>query len=114
MLNRVRKMKIAVDRTSRIPIAALFCLLTWIGLSILPARALDADKDLTQTRQDIWTPKDGLPPRDILAIAQTPDGYLWLGTRAGLVRFDGVAFKLYNSANTSGMPREMVLSLTVT
>jgi diguanylate cyclase (GGDEF)-like protein len=79
-----------------------------------PACALDADKDLTQCRQDIWTPKDGLPPRDILAIAQTPDGYLWLGTRAGLVRFDGVAFKLYNSANTPGMSREMVLSLAVT
>lgn len=39
-----------------------------------------------------WGLEDGLPDRVIQAIAQTPDGYLWLGTPHGLVRFDGFKF----------------------
>jgi ligand-binding sensor domain-containing protein len=41
---------------------------------------------------DSWTEQDGLPSNQVEAIAQTPDGYLWVGTQAGLVRFDGVRF----------------------
>ncbi|MBE7498233.1 MAG: PAS domain S-box protein [Verrucomicrobiaceae bacterium] len=39
-----------------------------------------------------WTSADGLPQNTVTAIAQTQDGYLWLGTHAGLARFDGVRF----------------------
>lgn len=39
-----------------------------------------------------WGMEDGLPDQLILAVAQTPDGYLWLGTPHGLVRFDGLKF----------------------
>jgi ligand-binding sensor domain-containing protein len=39
-----------------------------------------------------WTHRDGLPSTLIYAIAQTRDGYLWLGTSDGLVRFDGITF----------------------
>ena len=39
-----------------------------------------------------WQTDDGLPRNTITAITQTPDGYLWLGTRQGLIRFDGVTF----------------------
>ncbi len=85
-----------------------------VALAACPARALDPGKALNQCRLDTWTTRDGLPPRDIEAIAQTPDGYLWLATRAGLVRFDGVSFKLYNSRNTVGFKRDMVRSLAVT
>lgn len=42
---------------------------------------------------DVWTTEHGLPQNSINDIAQTPDGYLWLGTSAGLVRFDGVRFE---------------------
>lgn len=41
---------------------------------------------------DAWRAEDGLPDNVIDAIAQTSDGYLWLGTQAGLVRFDGIRF----------------------
>src|SRR5262249_29615865 len=37
-----------------------------------------------------WTTEDGLPQSRVSAVAQTPDGYLWLGTWFGLARFDGV------------------------
>jgi diguanylate cyclase (GGDEF)-like protein len=93
-------------------LASGFCLL--LLLLVRPALALDPGKDLTQCGLDTWTAQDGLPPRAIEAIAQTPDGYLWLATRAGLVRFDGVAFKLYNAHNTPGFAQNMIRSLTVT
>ncbi len=41
----------------------------------------------------LWQVEDGLPGNDVQAIAQTRDGYLWVGTRRGLVRFDGIRFQ---------------------
>ncbi len=92
----------------------LILLVLLMMMSALPLRALDQDKALTQCRMDVWTTKDGLPPRDIEAIAQTPDGYLWLATRSGLARFDGVSFKVFTPRNTPGFTRGMILSLGVT
>ena len=40
----------------------------------------------------VWQTDDGLPQNSVYAIAQTPNGYLWVGTREGLARFDGVRF----------------------
>jgi hypothetical protein len=48
-------------------------------------------KSLYHTR---WTVREGVP-KDVIAIQQTPDGYLWLGTGEGLFRFDGVRFERY-------------------
>jgi ligand-binding sensor domain-containing protein len=57
------------------------------------AEALDPERAITQYVRDAWTTRDGAPAGTINGIAQTPNGYLWLGTQAeGLVRFDGVAF----------------------
>ncbi len=57
-----------------------------------PAVALNPDRALTQAQHRIWQVPQGLPQASVYAIAQTRDGYLWLGTAAGLVRFDGVRF----------------------
>ena len=46
-----------------------------------------------------WGTLDGLPQNTVTAIAQTPDGYLWLGTRGGLARFDGVRFRNFGLAD---------------
>ncbi|HEU5021841.1 MAG TPA: two-component regulator propeller domain-containing protein [Bryobacteraceae bacterium] len=48
----------------------------------------------------MWRTQEGLPENRIQAISGTPDGYLWIGTPGGLVRFDGVRFVVYNRANT--------------
>ncbi len=48
--------------------------------------------------------ENGLPQNTIHAIAQTSDGYLWLGTEAGLVRFDGVQFALFDRASKPALP----------
>ncbi|WP_160115081.1 sensor histidine kinase [Bryocella elongata] len=45
----------------------------------------------------VWSIQDGLPDQVILSMAQTPDQYLWLGTRLGLVRFDGYHFIDYGA-----------------
>ncbi|MCP4656485.1 MAG: hypothetical protein GY856_13820 [bacterium] len=49
---------------------------------------------------DSWQREDGLPQISVLAIAQDPRGYLWLGTQEGLVRFDGVRFTVFDRENT--------------
>jgi polysaccharide pyruvyl transferase WcaK-like protein len=43
-----------------------------------------------------WTTDEGLPDSSVLSITQTRDGYLWIGTRGGLARFDGVRFVVFD------------------
>ena len=50
-----------------------------------------------------WLVEDGLPQSSVQRIAQTTDGYLWLGTLFGLARFDGVKFKVFDLGNTPAM-----------
>ena len=54
------------------------------------AIALNPSLDINQYAHKSWTVRDGFFKGDIHAIVQTPDGYLWLGTESGLLRFDGV------------------------
>jgi PAS domain S-box-containing protein len=63
-------------------------------LAGLPVLALDPGKSIHQFNCQNWTRQTGLPVGRINAIAQTKDGFLWLGAQQGLVRFDGVAFTL--------------------
>ncbi len=57
------------------------------------AWALDPAKTIFQFNCRNWTRQNGLPADKISGVAQSKDGYLWLGTQDGLVRFDGVEFK---------------------
>ena len=50
-----------------------------------------------------WTVQDGLPQDIVRGISQTPDGYLWIATLDGLVRFDGVRFSNFERSNTPGL-----------
>lgn len=61
-----------------------------------------------------WEMDDGLPSNRIFTITQTPDGYLWLGTQGGLVRFDGARFTSYSAATTPGIQTERVHAVFVT
>ncbi|MGA2500944.1 MAG: two-component regulator propeller domain-containing protein, partial [Tepidisphaeraceae bacterium] len=56
-----------------------------------------------------WRTIDGLPQNSVGALAQTPDGYLWIGTRGGLARFDGVRFRTYGLAD--GLKSLSILAL---
>ena len=58
------------------------------------ATALDPSRQPSQYVLDNWQVAEGLPQASALAIARTPDGYLWVGTQEGLARFDGVGFRV--------------------
>ena len=75
-----------------------------------PSRAIDRDRRLDELYHTSWTTKDGAPS-EIFAIAQTEDGYLWLGTTAGLIRFDGIHFENYEPPFGGTLPAKNVASL---
>jgi ligand-binding sensor domain-containing protein len=54
--------------------------------------ALDPQKSIAQYGHGVWVKQTGLPANAVNVAFQTRDGYLWLGTSAGLFRFDGVSF----------------------
>jgi signal transduction histidine kinase/ligand-binding sensor domain-containing protein len=56
-----------------------------------------------QYRYDVWTADSGLPQNIVRSIYQSQDGFLWVATFDGLVRFDGVHFTVYNKSNTPGI-----------
>jgi signal transduction histidine kinase/ligand-binding sensor domain-containing protein len=62
---------------------------------------------------DTWTGDEGLPNSSVSAIAQTPEGYLWIGTLNGLARFDGVRFVNYDPINTPQLRHARVRRLFV-
>ena len=73
--------------------------------------AQDRQKALTQYGHDVWQAEQGLPQNSVQAIAQTRDGYLWLGTQEGLVRFDGVRFTVFDKRNTEAIKHKNINSL---
>src|ERR1700730_7834316 len=73
--------------------------------------ALDPARDILQYNCQTWSRQNGLPANGINAITQTKDGYLWLGTTVGLVRFDGIEFKLLDLARVSQVRISIVTSL---
>ena len=66
---------------------------SWLYLLILllctPLYGIDRDRRLDQLYHTGWTYAEG-GPGEVHALAQTTDGYLWLGTPTGLFRFDGI------------------------
>jgi diguanylate cyclase (GGDEF)-like protein len=72
--------------------------------------ALDPDRALTQYQHDVWQAAQGVP-QSVAAVVQTKDGYLWLGTTVGLVRFDGVRSVVFDSRNTEAFVRNHVTAL---
>ncbi|MGO8838583.1 MAG: two-component regulator propeller domain-containing protein [Limisphaerales bacterium] len=60
---------------------------------------------------DVWESEQGLPQDSVTSIVQTRDGYLWLGTYNGLVRFDGVRFKIFDASNSPKFGDNRITSL---
>ena len=78
-----------------------------------PCQANDAFQVTAQYSVTEWGHKDGLPSTFVYAVAQTNDGFLWLGTADGLVRFDGVQFTPWHPARSNGRPLGQVRVLSV-
>ncbi|WP_239492588.1 hybrid sensor histidine kinase/response regulator [Luteitalea sp. TBR-22] len=76
-----------------------------------PVEALDPARLVSQYVRQSWDAADGLTQNTVQAIVQTRDGYIWLGTDAGLVRFDGVRFTTFDRHNTPALARHNVRAL---
>jgi len=83
-----------------------FLLLLWAGVP--QSNGFPARSQFHITR---WTTDQGLPQNTISTLVQTSDGYLWVGTPGGLLRFDGIRFVLFDRSNTPEMENENILSL---
>jgi ligand-binding sensor domain-containing protein len=62
----------------------------------------------------VWQIPDGLPENGVQAFAQTPDRFFWIGTTAGLVRFDGSATVVYEHRNTPALAENSIFCLLAT
>src|SRR5205085_7849569 len=76
----------------RTSLAAALLLLGMVSFSL----ASESTSFIQQSVHTAWTTDDGLPQNSVQAILQTSDGYLWLGTQEGLVRFNGAQFAVCN------------------
>ncbi|HEY3706471.1 MAG TPA: two-component regulator propeller domain-containing protein [Terracidiphilus sp.] len=93
-------MKLTAVAMSLAPAALLGCL-----LSMTPSlTALEPTTPLANLNRQSWVMENGLPQNTVQALAQTPDGYLWLGTEVGLVRFDGNSFMLLDEHSKPALP----------
>ena len=77
------------------------------------AFALNPAHDVSQYMHTAWKVREGFTRGAINAITQTPDGYLWLGTDSGLVRFDGVRAVAWQPPQGQQLPSNLVSSLLV-
>ncbi len=88
---------------------------TWIAvvlaLILAPGSCVLSRADTWPYYAKQWTTDDGLPGSAVLAIAQTRDGYLWLGTLNGLARFDGVHFTRFDEDTTPELKSSRIVKL---
>ncbi|MCY7355085.1 MAG: hypothetical protein LH470_08440 [Lysobacter sp.] len=94
----------------RVITAGLAAALLGAGFS---AHALDPDKAFHHYVRDIWSIEQGLPQITANTITQDRLGYIWVGTQAGIARFDGVRFVTYNMENTPELPGLWTSSLLI-
>jgi len=96
---------------TRIAISSLvFGAVSLLAVVCARAAALDPSLELTQYTHSAWTARDGLRG-SVRSIVQTPDGYLWVGTEFGLVRFDGVRFVSWSPPPGQHLPSPNILAL---
>lgn len=82
----------------------------WMTLAV-PAPALDSHVPVTQYGFQSWQTDTGLPQNTVHAIVQGRDGFLWIATEGGLVRFDGEQFSVMARANTPQLPSDLIYDL---
>ncbi|HEV7766677.1 MAG TPA: two-component regulator propeller domain-containing protein, partial [Thermoanaerobaculia bacterium] len=91
----------------------IFVFIVMVVLSGEAGFASNLDRSLSQLHHTSWTAKDG-GPSQIGALAQTSDGYLWIGTARGLFRFDGVTFERYAPPPGMSLPSHNIYALVAT
>jgi ligand-binding sensor domain-containing protein len=85
--------RVSGRRNQSVSLAKMLC---FVAAFCLPGPAISMDRTIRQYVHTAWSEKEGAPS-GILALAQTSDGYLWIGAVDGLYRFDGVSFDRYQT-----------------
>jgi signal transduction histidine kinase/ligand-binding sensor domain-containing protein len=83
-----------------------------ISCLVSPSHALDPNRLLSQYVRERWAIENEFPGGTVHAISQTPDGYLWIGTDTGLIRFDGFNFREISLSPLVTNAKTPVLGLT--
>jgi signal transduction histidine kinase/ligand-binding sensor domain-containing protein len=76
----------------------------WLLGCGLPGQALEPTTPLANYSRQAWGMENGLPQNTVQALVQTRDGFVWLGTEVGLVRFDGNGFTVFDRNSTPALP----------
>ena len=92
-------------------LALLFCFGLYISCSQKPAYGLDPGRTISQYGHTNWRVEDGTFKAGVADVVQTADGYIWIATRNGLVRFDGVRFVSWETVTGDKMPIHEVYAL---
>jgi len=84
-----------------------------LGNSFSGVLAVSNSVVVTRSRYtvDKWETDRGLPQNSVIAMTQTRDGYLWLGTLKGLARFDGLDFTVFDENNTPELDSSRIVKL---
>ncbi len=93
----------------RVVLAVAVATFTSVGPPL--ALAISPRTGVTQLMVDTWTTDDGLPQDRVQAIAQTGDGLLWVGTEAGMARFDGQRFVTFAPPSLPDLRKESITEL---
>ena len=94
-------------------LAALFRIVFLTGCSVITAWSVDPGRTPSQYVREKWGIDDGFPGGPVYCMTQTPDGFLWIGTERGLVRFDGLSFQLEDSKRKDVPSLGRILGLVV-
>ncbi len=101
-------------RTSLVRVVGITASLTALLAIAGPGSALEPNRRLSSYPIKSWGAAEGLPQVSVTVLLQTEDGYLWLGTEEGLVRFDGVRFEVFDSRNTEAFTENYVTDIART
>jgi signal transduction histidine kinase/ligand-binding sensor domain-containing protein len=92
-----------------LPRSFALCLAALFLFVVLTARSADTG---TIWLVRSWQAEDGLPDDSVVGVAQTPDGYLWVATAGGLMRFDGLRFQQLRLETIEGVPNRVIHAMT--
>jgi signal transduction histidine kinase/ligand-binding sensor domain-containing protein len=111
--NRANSIKNGILRRCKLGVS-----LSWLAALLLgfapTGQALEPSTPLASYGRQAWGMENGLPQNTVQALVQTPDGFVWLGTEVGLVRFDGIGFQAFDRNSTPALPGNDVRCLLET
>ncbi len=77
----------------------------------VPGNVQAHGRPAAQFREKVWNRENGLPENEVTALLQSSDGYIWVATRAGLCRFDGLTFKTFSHLSDPAFHSDYCISL---